>query len=65
MSRDILEEINNRLDRLIRIEEEFGLGFEKLSKNERMITHFAMEVIRININYLLELLNKEVKKWNT
>jgi len=62
MSRDILEEINNRLDRLIRIEEEFGLGFEKLSKNERMITHFEMEVIRININYLLITTKKEVKK---
>tara|TARA_B100000579_G_C22198048_1_gene561611 strand:- start:141 stop:449 length:309 start_codon:yes stop_codon:yes gene_type:complete len=58
---DTLEKINNRLGRLIRTEEDFGLGFKKLSKDERMITHFEMEVIRIKINCLLELLIKEDK----
>jgi len=61
MLRNALETINNRLGRLIRTEEDFGLGFKKLSKDERMITHFEMEVIRIKINWLLELLIEENK----
>jgi hypothetical protein len=61
MLRNALETINNRLGRLIRTEEDFGLGFAKLSKDERMITHFEMEVIRIKINWLLELLIEENK----
>jgi len=56
---DTLGKINNRLSKLIRVEEDFGLGFKKLSKDEQMIAHFEMEVIRIKINRLLELLTED------
>ena len=59
MLEDTFTQINDDLKELIRVEEDFGLGYKKLSKDEQIFVHFQLEVIRTRVNQLFDLLIKD------